>query len=160
MVNFLELIGPQLLIVACLYALILFVVFLDLLAGIRKAKQRGEYRSSYGLRKTVDKICRYYNMVLVITAIDIVQMLAVVVLNPQTSHMLPVLPFFTFLGAIFVGFIELKSIYEKSEDKEQAKIKDAAKMLAQVLQHKDESELVAGFLEYIKKEKKEGGNDT
>lgn len=98
MVNFLELIGPQLLIVACLYALILFVVFLDLLAGIRKAKQRGEYRSSYGLRKTVDKICRYYNMVLVITAIDIVQMLAVVELNPQTSHTLPVLPFFTFLG--------------------------------------------------------------
>ncbi len=97
-------------------------------------------------------------MVLVITAIDVVQMLAVVELNPQTSHTLPVLPFFTFLGAMFVGFIELKSIYEKSEDKEQAKIKDAAKMLAQVLQHKDESELVAGFLEYIKKEKKGGEN--
>ncbi len=158
MVNFLELIGPQVLIVACLYALILFVVFLDLLAGIRKAKQRGEYRSSYGLRKTVDKICRYYNMVLVVTAIDIVQMLAVINLNPQTEHSLPVLPFFTFLGAMFVGFIELKSIYEKSEDKEQAKIKDAAKMMAQVLQHSEESELVAGFIEYIKKEKK-GGED-
>ena len=62
MENFLQIFGPQLMIIACIYALVLFVVFLDLWAGIRKAKQRGEYRSSYGLRKTVDKISRYFNL--------------------------------------------------------------------------------------------------
>lgn len=151
--------GPQLLILACIYALVLVVVFLDLWAGIRKAKKRGEYRSSYGLRKTVDKISRYFNMLLVITAIDAVQMLAISQLNPQTSHTLPILPFFTFIGAMFVGFIELKSIYENSEDKEKAKIKDAVKILSQVIQHKDEQELIAGVIAYMKQEKQEGGSN-
>ena len=133
MENILQTFGPQLIIIACVYALVLFVVFLDLWAGIRKAKQRGEYRSSYGLRKTVDKISRYFNMILVITSIDVVQMLAITQLNPQTNHTLPVLPFFTFIGAMFVGFIELKSIYENSEAKERAKIGDAAKILSQII---------------------------
>lgn len=161
MENILQTFGPQLIIIACVYALVLFVVFLDLWAGIRKAKQRGEYRSSYGLRKTVDKISRYFNMILVITAIDVVQMLAITQLNPQTNHTLPVLPFFTFIGAMFVGFIELKSIYENNEAKERAKIGDAAKILSQIIQHKDEQEIIAGVIEYLKKEKeKGGGNET
>lgn len=151
MENILQTFGPQLIIIACVYALVLFVVFLDLWAGIRKAKQRGEYRSSYGLRKTVDKISRYFNMILVITSIDVVQMLAITQLNPQTNHTLPVLPFFTFIGAMFVGFIELKSIYENSEAKERAKIGDAAKILSQIIQHKDEQEIIAGVIEYLKK---------
>ena len=154
MENILQTFGPQLIIIACVYALVLFVVFLDLWAGIRKAKQRGEYRSSYGLRKTVDKISRYFNMILVITSIDVVQMLAITQLNPQTNHTLPVLPFFTFIGAMFVGFIELKSIYENSEAKERAKIGDAAKILSQIIQHKDEQEIIAGVIEYLKKKVK------
>ena len=149
--------GPQLLIIACLYALIFLFVFLDLWAGIRKAKQRGEYRSSKGLRKTVDKISRYFNMILVITAIDAVQMLAIGLLNPQTSHHLPVLPFFTFLGTIFVGFIELKSIYEKNEDKEKSKIADAARVLSEVLQHRDEQDVLERVIAYLKTENEKGG---
>lgn len=156
MENILQTFGPQLIIIACVYALVLFVVFLDLWAGIRKAKQRGEYRSSYGLRKTVDKISRYFNMILVITSIDVVQMLAITQLNPQTNHTLPVLPFFTFIGAMFVGFIELKSIYENSEAKERAKIGDAAKILSQIIQHKDEQEIIAGVIEYLKRKKRKG----
>lgn len=159
MENILQTFGPQLLILACIYALVLFVVFLDLWAGVRKAKKRGEYRSSYGLRKTVDKISRYFNMLLVITAIDAVQMLAICQLNPQTNHTLPVLPFFTFIGAMFVGFIELKSIYENSEAKEQAKIGDAAKLISQIIKHKDEQKVIAGVIEYLKKDKKEGGSN-
>ena len=95
-------------------------------------------------------------MLLVITAIDAVQMLAISQLNPQTTHTLPILPFFTFIGAMFVGFIELKSIYENNEDKEKAKIKDAVKILSQVIQHKDEQELIAGVIAYLKQEKQEG----
>lgn len=95
-------------------------------------------------------------MILVITSIDVVQMLAITQLNPQTNHTLPVLPFFTFIGAMFVGFIELKSIYENSEAKERAKIGDAAKILSQIIQHKDEQEIIAGVIEYLKRKKRKG----
>ncbi len=95
---------------ACIYSLVLVVIFLDLWAGIRKAKQRGEYRSSFGLRKTVEKVGKYYNMIFTITVIDAIQMLAISQINAQVKNQFPVIPFFTFLGAVFVGFIELKSI--------------------------------------------------
>lgn len=98
MENILQTFGRSI-IIACVYVLVLFVVFATFGPGFR-AKPTGEYRSSYGLRKTVDKISRYFNMILVITSIDVVQMLAITQLNPQTNHTLPVLPFFTFIGAM------------------------------------------------------------
>lgn len=150
---------PQLIMLAFIYTLVLVVIFLDLWAGVRKAKARGEYRSSYGYRKTVDKIGRYFNMIFVITAIDAVQMLAVWQLNQQTTYNLPILPILTFIGAIFVGFIELKSIYENSEEKEKAKINEVAKLAGQIVKDHDTQDIVAALVEYMKTEKKEGGTN-
>ena len=84
-------------------------------------------------------------MLLVITAIDVVQMLAVSQWDLATGHQIPCLPFLTFLAAMFVGFIELKSIYENSDEKEQARIEDAAD---------DISKLVAKFPEIIEELKR------
>lgn len=42
------------------YALVLLAVILDLIAGLKKAKQRGEARLSEALRRTGDKLGRYY----------------------------------------------------------------------------------------------------
>lgn len=39
-------IRPQLIILTIVYLLVLFVIFLDLWAGIRKARKRGELRLS------------------------------------------------------------------------------------------------------------------
>lgn len=142
---------------ALIYSIVLVVIFLDLWAGVRKAKQRGEYRSSLGYRKTVEKVSKYFNMLFVISAIDGVQMLAIWQLNEQTAYALPVIPMFTFIGAIFVGFIELKSIYEKNEDKEKAKITEAARLAAQLLKNRDTQDIAAALVEYMKTEKKEGG---
>lgn len=132
-------------ILAVVYVLVFFVVMLDLVSGISKAKRRGKLRSSYALRKTVDKLVRYFSMILVITAIDTVQMLAVSQWDLATGHRIPCLPFLTFLAAMFVGFIELKSIYENSDEKEQARIEDAAD---------DISKLVAKFPEIIEELRK------
>lgn len=123
----------QLTVLAVVYVLVFFVVMLDLVSGLGKAKRRGKLRSSYALRKTVDKLVRYFSMLLVITAIDAVQMLAVSQWDLATGHHVPILPFLTFLAAMFVGFIELKSIYENSEEKERARIEDAAEDIGKVL---------------------------
>lgn len=136
----LDVFSVQLTILSIVYVLVFFVIMLDLVSGVSKAKRRGKLRSSYALRKTVDKLVRYFSMLLVITAIDAVQMIAISQWDLSTGHHIPVLPFLTFLAAMFVGFIELKSIYENSDEKEQARIEDAAD---------DISKLVAKFPEII-----------
>lgn len=153
--NILSEIRPQLLMLAVIYTLVLVVIFLDLWAGIRKAKARDIYRSSYGYRKTVDKVGKYFNMLFVITVIDAVQMLAIWEINQQTAYNLPIIPFLTFAGAIFAGFIELKSIYEKSEDKDKAKINEVAKLAGEIVKDRDTQDIVAALVEYMKT-KKEG----
>jgi hypothetical protein len=156
--NILTAIRPQLIILSIIYFAVLAVIFLDLWSGIRKAKKRKEYRSSYGLRRTVDKISRYFNMLFVITIIDAIQMLAIWQLNGQTSYTLPTIPILTFVGAIFVGFIELKSIYESNDQKERAKINEVAKIAGKVIKERDTQEIVAALFEYMKTEKpKENG---
>ena len=123
----------QLTVLSVVYILVFFVIMLDLISGLGKAKRRGKLRSSYALRKTVDKLVRYFSMLLVITAIDAVQMLAISQWDLSTGHHIPVLPFLTFLAAMFVGFIELKSIYENSDEKEQARIEDAAEDIGKLI---------------------------
>lgn len=133
----------QLNLVAFVYVFIFVIVLLDLWAGIRKAKARGEYRSSYGLRKTVEKLRKYYNMMLAITATDIIQMFAIHNLHTQGSgNTLPVIPLFTIVGALFVSVIEIKSIYEKNEDKDKAKVTEAAKALAKMASSPQQRELI------------------
>lgn len=139
----------QLSVLAIVYVLVFFVIMLDLISGLGKAKRRGKLRSSYALRKTVDKLVRYFSMLLVITAIDTVQMLAISQWDISTGHHIPVLPFLTFLAAMFVGFIELKSIYENSDEKEQARIEDAAE---------DIGKLMAKFPEIIEELKRYKNN--
>lgn len=131
--NVLEPFTTQLTCLSVVYILVFFVVCLDLISGLQKAKRRGKLRSSYAMRKTVDKLVRYFSMLLVITAIDAVQMLAISQWDLSTGHHIPVLPFLTFLAAMFVGFIELKSIYENSDEKEQARIEDAAEDIGKLM---------------------------
>lgn len=152
--DFFILASPQLIMVAVIYVLVLAVIFLDLWSGVRKAKKRGEYRSSAGLRRTIDKICRYFNMLLIVTIIDMVQMIAVWSLNTQSSAMLPTLPIFTFAGAMFACFIELKSVWEKNDKKEKAKMQETAKLIQTLLKDKDTTEHLTAFLAYLNENKK------
>ena len=43
------------------------------------------------------------------------------------------------------------------EEKEKAKIGDAAKILSQIIQHKDEQEIIAGVINYLKQERGTNG---
>lgn len=137
-----------LLIVTFVYIAVLLFIALDLWAGIRKAKARGEYRSSYGLSKTVTKIAGYYNMLLVITVIDALQIVAITVLQVN----LPAFPFFTLAGALFAGFIELKSVYEKNDAKQKAKVHEAAVLLSQIIEKSKDSDALNNILEILKRE--------
>ena len=134
------------------YLLVLMAAMADLWSGVRKAKQRGEIRSSYGFKRTIDKLAKYYNMLIALTVIDCMQMVGIWYLDNYYDYHLPIFPIITLLGAIGIGAIEVRSIYEKADDKIKNEYQQAAILVAEVLKHKDSpDELAKAIVEKINK---------
>lgn len=117
------------------FIIILISVFLDLNSGIKKAKKRNEYVSSYKLRRTLEKLRLYFSVTLISVLIDCVQMFFCYIHNQQTKG--PVwwmLPIATGVVTLFIAFLEGKSIKEKAEKKEQKEIKEGIDVLLKVAQ--------------------------
>lgn len=150
--------GGQITLIVILYMAVILAVMLDLWSGLRKAKQLGQYRSSFGLRKTVDKLASYFNMLLVLTVIDVMQILSFYHLNPQLSFNVPLFPALTLIGAVFAGAIELKSIYEKANDKDKGRYQETARLINEIMKMADKNELHR-LTEYFKTNKNEQGTE-
>lgn len=142
-------------VIFALYILVFMAILADLVSGIRKAKQRGEARTSYGLKRTVDKLARYYNGLFALTVIDLMQMIGVWYLDSYYGYKIPLIPIITVIGAVGIGMIEVKSIYEKAEDKVKNQSQEVMEMLAYIAGHrKDPEEIAKKVAEYLKKEGK------
>lgn len=144
---------PQMMMLLFVYMMVFVVIILDLWAGVRKAKQRNEYRSSFGYRKTVAKVARYFNMIFIVTAIDLIQMLTIYEMNKQGGYDFPLIPILTCVGAIFICFIELKSVYEKNEEKEKAQMNEAAKMAAEIIKNHSTNDVIESLLKILTENK-------
>jgi hypothetical protein len=137
-----------------LYMLVFAAMMTDLWSGVRKAKQLGLARTSFGLRRTVDKIARYYNMLIALTIVDLMQGTAVLYLDTYYECSIPLFPFVTLLGAIGLVFIEIKSIYENANKKSREKINDTLALTHAVLADKGNvNDIINDFLEYLKGKK-------
>ena len=118
------------------YVFILLSVIADLISGVRKARKRGEARRSAAFRRTVDKVSRYYNAMFALTVIDVMLITALLYLRiTEDIYIIPLFPVFTCLGALGIALIEVKSIYEKAEEKEQDDAEKVARLLLKHLQH-------------------------
>ncbi len=139
-----------------IYIEVFIMILADLWSGIRKAKIRGEIRSSYGYKKTIDKIARYYNAMIALTVIDIMQMGGVWYLDGYYGWSIPIFPVITLLGALGISLVELKSIYEKADEKVKGDYKGVAVLAAEIVKHKtDPAEIAAAIMDYMKNEDKE-----
>ena len=127
----------KLMIVAIMWLMVAVAVAFDLVSGWQKAKERGEARTSYGLRRTVSKTVLYYAMMLFAFMFDGIGM-----------FFYP-LPYVTFIASAFLIFIECKSILEKAHDKDKRKIGKSLEELSILFENKDE--LVKALSDIIKK---------
>jgi len=149
------------LIFAMEYVLVFFAVMADLWSGVRKAKQRGEARTSYGFRRTVEKLAKYYNILIAVSVVDCMQIVGIHYLDILYGYKLPIFPLMTFIGSIGLGLIELKSIYEKAEDKDKDEYHQIARLVAEITKHRtDPDEIAKAVVKYLttedKKEDKHG----
>lgn len=131
----------------------LFFIGFDLWAGVRKAKLRKEKITSEGWQRTVDKISRYYNMLLALIVVDCLQISGIWYLDNFYDYSMPIFPFITMLGALGVATIEIKSILEQADEKSKKQVGDISILVAEIMKHKMEpSEIASIIIEYINKE--------
>lgn len=131
----------------------LIFIALDFWAGIRKAKKRGDMIRSDKMKRTMDKVSRYYNAILAMLVVDLIQMSAFVFmylyLGWANAYTFPV---FTMLATLFVAAVEIKSIYEPADAKEKQELKDVQALAVAIASHKDDvKEIAEAIAEYLKK---------
>jgi len=131
----------KLAIVGIMWLLVAIAIVLDLVSGWRKAKERSEARTSYGLRRTVTKAVLYYALMLFAFMFDCIGMFFY---NE---------PCVTLIAAGFLIFIEAKSILEKAHDKDKRKLNRHFEEFSILLENKDD--LAKGIAELLRKQLKE-----
>ncbi len=114
------------------YSGVLFAIIADLCSGLHKARINNIPRTSRALRRTIDKIARYFNTLLALTILDAMIIAGVIYLQSSGIAVLPVVPIFSMLGAIALTIIEIKSICEKSEEK--GDLSQATKTIKELLE--------------------------
>ncbi len=126
------------------------MILADLWSGVRKAKRLGVARTSYGYKRTVSKLAQYYNLLIALSVVDTMQMSAVWYLETYYQYTLWLFPFITLIGAIALCLIEVKSIYEKAEDK--VRLDQAGQVVHKIIVNRENIEEVANAIgEYLKK---------
>jgi hypothetical protein len=139
-----------------LFTPLLFIA-LDFWAGIRKAKKRGDVIRSDKMKRTMDKVSRYYNAILAMLVVDGIQMSAFVFMylyfGWANAYTFPV---FTMLATLFVAAVEIKIIYKPADAKEKQELKDVQALAVAIASHKDDvKEIAEAIAEYLKNDNKE-----
>lgn len=136
------------------YFLVLVAIASDLISGVRKAKASGTYRSSQKYRRTACKTGKYYAGLFAVTTVDFMQIVALFHFELQGGMHIPQFPILTYAAAILIGLNELKSIFESSEDKDKAKVKEAVNLLVEIAKHKDAADVIDNITKYVTQQNK------
>lgn len=129
-----------------MYITILALILADLWSGVRKAKKRGEFRTSDGYKRTIDKIARYYNMAFAMSLVDVVQVTIIFFLYYFYEVDIWMIPWFTLFATGYVAWVEIHSIWEPADIKEKKQQKDYTKALLAVIEQYGGAERVIQML--------------
>ena len=129
----------------------LIFIALDYWSGIRKARKRNDPIRSDKMKRTVDKVARYYNAILAMVVLDIIQISAFLFLHVYNGWSAYTFPLFTLIAVLFVAAIEIKSIVEPADAKESREFKEVTELAKAIASHKNDpkeiAEAIASYLQ-------------
>ena len=133
----------------------LIFIALDYWAGIRKARKRSDPIHSDKMKRTIDKVSRYYNGIFALMVLDMIQITAFVFLHIYNEWDAYTFPLFTLIGILFVAAVEIKSIYEPADVKESRELKEVTELAKAIAAHKsDPEEIAEAIAKYLNKNSK------
>jgi len=114
--------------------IVFFAMMIDLASGLRKAKIRGELRSSQALKRSITKFITYEGSMIIALGVD---MLIHMSKLPQMFGLDIVygVPVITCLVGVFLLAVEFMSVREKADQKTKKEMSDAAALLAKMLEN-------------------------
>lgn len=147
-------IKEQLIVLLFFVVLLLFTplmfIGLDYWSGIRKAKKNGIPIYSDKMKRTVDKISRYYNAILAMMVVDFIQITGFVFLYMFNGWSAYTFPVFTLGSVLFIAAIEIKSIYEPADVKESREMREVTQLAKAIAEHRsDPKEIAEAIAEYL-----------
>lgn len=146
--------GNMLMVVVLAMIIVVLAMIVDLVSGLIKAKQRGEIRSSYGLKRTLNKFVLYEGGMLIAAGIDLLIHL---------SHLLQLFPLkaiegvpvITLVVGIYLLIVEALSVREKADQKVRDDMRKAKELLEKVITKEDIADILSEVIERRSKD----GND-
>ncbi len=139
--------------VALEYGGVFLAIMADLWSGWRKAVAAGEKRTSKALRRTVDKVARYYNALISLTVLDAMVMAAAFYIKDIHGWHLTAFPVFSLIGALGLTLIEIKSICENTGKKKE--LKHISSLINTLLKHADSHEIIQSIMASLNDKKSE-----
>lgn len=139
------------------FIIVLLAMMIDLVSGINKAKQRGEVRSSWGLKRTLSKFIMYEGGMLIAFGVDlfiyfsrIFELFRLSVING--------VPVITCLVGIYLLVVEFMSIREKADKKTKKDFSEAGELITKLLESKTFKDAVILAMEKQAENRKEAGD--
>lgn len=127
------------------YGAVLAGIGLDLVGGVERARREGTPRRSHAFKRTVYKVKDYFNVLLLLTVVDVV------------ASIWFSLPFFTAVGVIGLLYVEGKSIYENKKGISKG-VRDLPSAIREIMDNRDKLEELIKILDKnsnIKKNEKD-----
>lgn len=121
-------------VIACI--IVLGAMMIDLASGLSKAKQRGEVRSSWGLKRSLNKFIMYEGGMLIAAGIDLL-IHASNVYKLFKLEAIYGIPFITCMLGVFLLVVEFFSVREKADKKTRTEMSRVAEMATKMV-NKDE----------------------
>ena len=146
--------GNMLMVVVIAMIIVVLAMTVDLVSGLIKAKQRGEIRSSYGLKRTLNKFVLYEGGMLIAAGIDLLIHLShLLQLFPLTAT--EGVPVITLVVGIYLLIVEALSVREKADQKVRDDMRKAKELLEKVITKEDIADILSEVIERRSKD----GND-
>ena len=122
-------------IIILIYVAIVVTCYLDMWAGIRKAKIRGEVISSKKMDKTSAKICKYYVRTAAAFIPDIIVLLITYLCHEAKKFEIPEIPIFTIITGLSCIATEVFSIWEPANNKEKMEQQKQSEIIKKILEN-------------------------
>jgi hypothetical protein len=140
------------LIVVVAMCVVIGAMCMDAMFGWRKAKLRGEARTSYLFSRSITKFALYEGVLFISAGIDTLIHFVWAQFSSTSVHCVPLA---SILVSITLCIVEIWSMREKAEEKTRSNFNHAIKVVADVLQKEQTVEIAKHIIDKAA----EGGND-